>query len=116
MTVTTYTEARRKFGDFCDQAVDDREPVLVRRRNGDDVVILAADEYESISETAHLLASPRNAQRLRQALASARQGDTQPMSVEELREAVGLWGAVPRGLGPLGQARQQDSAEGTALG
>jgi len=90
MTVTTYTEARRKFGDFCDQTVDDREPVLVQRRSGDDVVILAADEYQSISETVHLLASPRNARRLQDALESARQGGTPPMSVEELREAVGL--------------------------
>jgi len=90
MTVTSYTEARRKFGEFCSQAVDDREPVLVRRRDGEDVVIIAADEYASISETAHLLASPRNAERLRAALASARRGDTPPMRVEELRETVGL--------------------------
>ena len=67
-----------------------REPIRVRRRSGEDVVLLAADEYDSLAETAHLLSSPRNAARLLEALARARQGKGKPMTLEDLRAALGL--------------------------
>ena len=51
-----------------DHAVQDRDIVRVRRRQGGDVALIAAEELESLLETAHLLRSPRNAQRLLQAL------------------------------------------------
>lgn len=90
MAQTTLSELRRNLKSFCDRAVDDREPVRVRRRNGKDVVLLAAEEFDSISETAHLLASPKNARRLLAALARARRGTTRAMTVERLRETLGL--------------------------
>jgi antitoxin YefM len=87
---TTLSELRRDLKNFCDRAVDDREPVRVRRRNGKDVVLLAAEEFDSISQTAHLLASPKNARRLRAALGRARRGTTKPMTAEKLRANLGL--------------------------
>ena len=41
-----------------DRAVQDREVVVVRRRKGGDVALVAADELEGLLETAHLLRSP----------------------------------------------------------
>lgn len=90
MIETTFSELRSKLKQYCDRATDDREPVRVRRREGEDVVLLAADEYEALHETAHLLASPRNAERLLEALARARRGQESPQTVDELRAAVGL--------------------------
>jgi antitoxin YefM len=90
MTVTTLAEAAPSFRQLCEKAVRDRDPVWVHGEDGEDVVILAADDYESLAETAHLLAPPGNARRLREAIAAARRGTTPPMSVEELRAAVGL--------------------------
>ncbi|MBI4583188.1 MAG: type II toxin-antitoxin system prevent-host-death family antitoxin [Planctomycetes bacterium] len=90
MPETSFSNLRAKLKSYCDRAVADREPILVRRRKGDDVVILAADEFESLQETAHLLASPKNAARLLSALSRARKGSTRPMSVKRLREASGL--------------------------
>jgi antitoxin YefM len=69
---TTFSKLRGKLKTYCDQAVADRTPIRVRRRNGGDVVLLAADEYDSLAETAHLLSSPQNAARLFEALARAR--------------------------------------------
>jgi len=43
---------------------DDREIVIVRRRGARDVALVSADELTSLMETAHLLPSPRNAERL----------------------------------------------------
>lgn len=75
---------------FCDKAVSDRIPVRVRRRKGGDLVLVAAEEFESLLETAHLLASPRNAARLLSALARARKGTTKPSTVGKLRAALDL--------------------------
>lgn len=72
MTIeTTYSQAREQLKSLMDRAVDDREVILVRRRSGDAVAIIAADELQSLMETAHLLRSPKNAQRLLAALRRA---------------------------------------------
>ena len=47
-----------------ERAVDVREVVLVRRRSGEAVAMIAADELQTLLETAYLLRSPRNAERL----------------------------------------------------
>jgi antitoxin YefM len=73
MTIeTTYSQARQQLKSLMDRAVEDREVILVRRRSGRDVAMIAADELESLIETAHLLRSSRNAQRLLAALSRAR--------------------------------------------
>ena len=64
----TYSQARQSLKSLMDHAVQDRDIVRVRRRQGGDVALIAAEELESLLETAHLLRSPRNAQRLLQAL------------------------------------------------
>ncbi len=78
MTIeTTYSQAREQFKTLLDRAVDDREVIL-------------ADELRGLMETAHLLRSPKNAQRLLAALARARAGDLAPTSVDALEKHYGL--------------------------
>jgi len=69
---TTYSQAREQFKHLLDRAAQDREVVIVRRRSGGDVAMIAADELGGLLETAHLLRSPANATRLLGALARAR--------------------------------------------
>jgi len=65
MTIeTTYTAARDQLKSLMDRVVEDREVVMVRRRQGGDVALVAADELEGPLETAHLLRSSRNAAQL----------------------------------------------------
>ena len=87
---TTYTALREKLAGFLDQVTDDREVVIVRRRGGRDVAIVAADELSSLMETAHLLRSPRNSRRLQTALRRAESGKGKPAFVEQLRRETGL--------------------------
>ncbi|MDP2786091.1 MAG: type II toxin-antitoxin system prevent-host-death family antitoxin [Sulfurimicrobium sp.] len=90
MTIeTTYSQAREQLKTLMDRAVDDREIVVVRRRSGAAVAMIAADELQSLMETAHLLRSPKNAERLLAALARARAGDVAPMTVEALENQFG---------------------------
>jgi antitoxin YefM len=91
MTIeTTYTQACEQLKALMDRAVEDREVIVIRRRSGDAVAMIAADELHGLLETAHLLRSPRNAERLLAALARARSEDLPPVSVLALEEHVGL--------------------------
>ena len=89
-TVTTYTQARATLATLCDQVSATREPIIIRRRDAEDVAIVSADELESLMETAHLMRSPKNAERLLSALSRAQNRDLPPSSIEDLRREIGL--------------------------
>jgi antitoxin YefM len=89
MTIeTTYSQAREQLKTLMDRAVDDREVIVVRRRSGGAVAMIAADELESLLETAHLLRSPKNAERLLTALARARSENLAPISLIDLEQKL----------------------------
>lgn len=81
----SYTEARERLAELWDRAIADREPVRLTRRGAASVVLVAADEYDGLVETAHLLRSPANATRLLAALERARSGPANPRPLSELR-------------------------------
>ena len=90
MTIeTTYSQARGQLKSLMDRAIDDREVILVRRRSGGDVALIAADELAGLVETAHLLRSPRNAERLLTALVRARSTTLPVTPLAELDQLVG---------------------------
>lgn len=88
MTEVSYTYARAHLAELCDKAVDDRESVIITRRNGESVALIAADELSAMETTIHLLSSPANARRLFDALESAERGDGEAVTLEELRREV----------------------------
>lgn len=87
---TTYTQARANLAELLDEVTENREIVIVRRRRGEDVAFVAADELAALTETAHLLRSPKNAKRLIQALARAQDRTEKPQRLETLRQEIGL--------------------------
>ncbi len=89
-TETTYTTARATLASLCDTVSSTREPVIIRRRNAEDVALVSAEELESLMETAHLLRSPKNAERLLKALTRAQSQKLPPSTVDELRSELGL--------------------------
>ena len=42
-TETTYTQARANLKALLDEASDSREPVIIHRRGGEDVALIAVD-------------------------------------------------------------------------
>lgn len=87
---TTYTQARAHFASLCSDVASSREAIIIHRRKAEDVALVSAAELSSLMETAHLLRSPKNARRLLDALAEARQVRRRPSTVEKLRRDVGL--------------------------
>jgi|GEM_PF-199352 len=92
MTMTTYTEAREHLAQLWDRAVNDREIIRITRRGTEDIAIIAADELTSLLETAYLLRSPSNAERLNHALRSALARAEQPTTIEDLSREFGFEG------------------------
>jgi antitoxin YefM len=90
MIETTYTQARARLAALFDRVTRDRETVIVRRRNAAPVALISAEELASLTETAHLLRSPKNAERLLAALIRSRRGDGRPETLDELRRELGL--------------------------
>ena len=87
---TTYTQARANLSKLFDEVTENREIVIIWRRRGEDIALVAADELAGLTETAHLLRSPKNARRLLQALARAQAGTEKPQTLEALKERIGL--------------------------
>lgn len=90
MLQTTYTNARANFAGLCDEVTENREIVVIRRRKGNNVAMIAADELQSLVETAHLMRSPKNAERILSALERALKGGGESSSLESFRAEVGL--------------------------
>lgn len=68
MDVVTYSDARANLKDVMDRVVEDKTEIVVTRQKAEAVVIVSLSEWNSISETLHLLSSPKNAGRLRKAI------------------------------------------------
>ncbi len=91
---TTYINLRQNLSSVLDRVVDRQETVIVRRKGARDVALLPATELAGLLETAHLLRSPRNAQRLLTALRRAERGKTKPAAIAQLRRET--LGAKPK--------------------
>lgn len=68
MDVVTYSEARANLKDVMDRVVADKMEIIVTRQKAEAVVMVSLSEWNSMVETAHLLSSPSNAERLRRSI------------------------------------------------
>ncbi len=87
---TTYSNARNNLASLLEQVTDEQEVVIINRRGREDVALVSASELSSLIETAHLLRSPKNAQRLLKALHRAQSKTQKPESLERLREGFSI--------------------------
>ena len=91
MTIqTTYTQARASLASLWDAVTLNREIVIIERRGAEPVALISADELAGLMETAYLLRSRRNAERLWRALGRAQRKEGVPMTIDELTREVGL--------------------------
>lgn len=79
--VLNYTAARRNLKSVMDTVIADRVPVVITRTTSEPVVVMAKSEHDAMMETFHLLRSPRNAERLREAIADVEKGNVIPATL-----------------------------------
>lgn len=84
MQVMNFTEVRNNLKSVFDDVIQNSEEVIVNRKNGENVVIISLDYYNSLNETDYLLRSPKNRERLLSSIASAKEGKvTQKELIEQ---------------------------------
>mgnify|MGYP001580985376 CR=1 FL=1 len=66
MTAIAYSQFRRRLEEFFEQAEEDA--VIITRADGHDRVLISKQEYDSLVETAYLLSTTANANRLQAAM------------------------------------------------
>ena len=86
----SYSKARAELARLCNKVAEDREVVYITRRSKENVALIASEELSSLLETAHLLRSPKNAQRLLAALNRALSGMGSPRTLIDFKQDIGL--------------------------
>jgi len=72
----SYSSFRSNLASTLDKVNNDHTPVLITRQNGKPAVVISLDDFHAYEETAYLMASPKNAERLNTAIAEVEAGNT----------------------------------------
>ena len=68
MNTMSYSSFRTHLADTLNKVNEDHTPVIITRQNGQPAVVMSLEDYKSYEETAYLMASPKNAERLNQSI------------------------------------------------
>ena len=74
MESMSYSSFRINLASTLDKVSDDHKPILITRQNGKPAVVISLEDFQSYEETSYLMASPRNAESLNQAIAEIEAG------------------------------------------
>jgi len=84
MQVVNFTEARNNLKALFDDVYHNYEDVIVNRKNGENVVIISLDKYNSMNETEYLMRSPANRKHLLKSLQQLEEGKVVTKDFSEL--------------------------------
>lgn len=85
----SYSEARNNLASLMDQVTDDCEVVVIKRRGHASVAMIGADELSSLLETEYIFRSPKNAERLMNAIKHMETGHGEVTTIDQLRKEFG---------------------------
>jgi antitoxin YefM len=88
LTYKTYKQAQSNLDELCNQVVESQNVVIIKRDDGKNVALIAADELSGMEETIYLLSSPANAARLYAALEQAKARTVKPQTIDEMFEEL----------------------------
>jgi antitoxin YefM len=74
MNVTSISKFRKDTKAYFDQVIDDRDVLLITRNDGQTVVVMTLEQYNSKAETDYLNSTPANRRHLEKSMASLRAG------------------------------------------
>jgi antitoxin YefM len=83
MNAINYTDLRKNLKEYLDQVYQDHEPLIITRKNNQNIVVISIEDYNSLVETNYLLSNPSNAKRLLNSLEKARSGKVEKKELIE---------------------------------
>ncbi len=69
-----YSEFKKDLPNVLNRVVSDRNPTVITRQNAEPTVLISLEDFNAYEETAYLLSSSTNAQRLQESIVQARNG------------------------------------------
>jgi antitoxin YefM len=83
MDAITYTNLRQNLKTCMDKVFHDNAPLIITRKNNENVVLLSISEYSSLVETNYLLSNKTNAEHLGKSIAQHKSGKAKPRELCE---------------------------------
>ena len=87
---TSYSHLRANLATILDQVYDDSQVMVIKRRNGKNIALIAENELSSLLECVYLLRSPENAKRLFNSLEWAKETKGESQTIEDLKQELGI--------------------------
>jgi len=88
MNTISYSAVRAQLSSTMDKVIHDHEAIIITRSNRPAVVMLSLEDYQAMEETAYLLRSPMNAQRLLASITQLEAGRGMRKTPAELEAAA----------------------------
>jgi antitoxin YefM len=83
MKAANYSEFRTNLKQFLDDVENNNETLIIKRGSGNGTVLISLDEFNSLNETAHLLSSKANAEKLQESIQQIRNGNMFELDLSE---------------------------------
>jgi antitoxin YefM len=75
MDAMSYSAFRTNLASTLDKVNENHKPVLITRQNGKPAVLISLEDFQSYEETSYLMTSPKNAERLNEAISQVETGN-----------------------------------------
>ena len=90
MDSISVNQFREKLKHCVEQVIQEHQPLKVTRRNGDDFVVISAEDWEREQETLYVLQNQSLMQQIAESQETHQANTGYKLSAEELDEVVGI--------------------------
>ena len=87
MKTATITDFRQKLKRHLDEIQNDQDFLILSGPKKKDFVVLTLEQFNAMQETAHLLSTPANTERLMQGIAQDKAGRVQVKELDKIKSS-----------------------------
>jgi len=83
MNAVSYTDLRQNLKTYMDKVYNDHDPLIITRKNNQNIVLLSIEEYNSLMETNYLLSSEENYKYIKESIDQYEKGKVEKRDLVE---------------------------------
>ena len=88
MLAVNYSSVRNNLKEYCDRAVYDVEPIIITRKNEENVVMLSLDVYNNMLENLFIRSNDNNYQHILKGIKQLEAGQVVTSSLDEMEKLM----------------------------